>query len=81
MVEGDVAPSTWPTDGLHGLEGAIRNAHDANKYLLIWDKQGGVGTFLKYKGHLAELGPEVIKQSLGMQSAKEVGEFIRKNFV
>ena len=46
MVEGDVPHQSWPTKGLGELETLCNAAHQADKYLFIWDKQGNVGTFM-----------------------------------
>ena len=81
MVEQSVSHQNWPTYSLQRLEQAIQGAKDANKYLFIWDKQGSVGTFLNYKGHLASLAPEVIKATLQRQTSADVAEFIRKHWI
>ena len=44
MIEGNAPPQLWPTKGLGELETLINAARQADKYLFIWDKQGGVGT-------------------------------------
>ena len=59
----------------------VDKARDAGKYLFVWDKQGSVATFFKYKGHLAEIHRELIKVSLGRSTTAEVTEFLRKNLV
>ena len=69
MVEGDVPHTSWPSHPLAKLVSMCEAAKDEKKYLFIWDQQGSVGTFMQYKGHLAPLGPEVIKKALGTQSA------------
>ena len=81
MVEGNNSISNWPEKALQGLEAVITDAHEAGKYLFIWDKQGAVGTFMQYKGQLAPMGPEIVKKALGRQSPADVGEFVRKNFI
>ena len=81
MVEGNLPPQNWPKYSLQQLLTPINNARAANKYLLIWDKQGNVGTFLQYKAYRECLGPEVVKAALGRQTPADVGEFMRKAFV
>ena len=81
MVEGSVASSEWPTFSLQQLEQPINGAKSANKNLFMWDKNGSVGVFMRYKGHLCELGPEFLKVTLGRQTAQDVGEVIRKSVV
>ena len=63
------------------MEQVFNEAKAANKYAFIWDKQGNVGTFMQYKGHLCTLAPEIIKVGLGQQTNEGVGEVIRKHFV
>ena len=36
---------------------------------------------MQYKGQCAAIGPEVVKKTIGRQTAADVGEFIRKHFV
>ena len=81
MVEGNQPFSEWPVHKLQKLEQVVAAATNASKYLFIWDQQGHVGTFMKYKGSLASLGPEVMKVALNRQSNADVGEFIRKAFI
>ena len=69
MVEGNAPTMNWPEYGLMKLESAIAEAHEAGKYLFIWDKQGSVGTFMTYKGQRAELGPEIVKMAMQRQTA------------
>ena len=64
MVEGNNPIQAWPVKGLMQLDSLIAEAHEAGKYLFIWDKQGNVGRFMNYKGQHVELGPEVIKVAL-----------------
>ena len=78
MVEGNVPSNNWPKFGLQKMQDPVVQAREAKKYLFIWDKQGSVGTFLQYKGQLAPLGPEVLKASLGRQTAADVGEYMRR---
>ena len=81
MVEGDVPHQAWPTLSLGGLETACNEAHQSNKYLFIWDKQGNVGTFMQYKGQLAPLAGEIVKKALGRQTDEGIGEYVRGQFV
>ena len=37
-VEGDVHHSTWPIHKIKQFNEAITAAHEANKYLFVWDK-------------------------------------------
>ena len=59
----------------------MQESKDARKYLFIHDKQGSVGTFMNYKGHLVDVGPAIVKIGLGRGTAEEVGEIVRKGFV
>ena len=81
MVEGDVPHHAWPTLSLGQLETACNEAHQNNKYLFIWDKQGNVGTFMQYKGQLAPLAGEIVKKALGRQTDAGIGEYLRQQFV
>ena len=81
MVEGNQPAQAWPTHNLQQLESVINAAKAADKNLFIWDKQGSVGTFMQYKGMLAELDKMIVRKALGSCSGQEVGESIRKNFV
>ena len=81
MVEGNTPTAEWPVFNLQRLEQAIAGAKTANKYLFIWDKQGSVATFMQYKGQLCSLAPEVVKVALQRQTAQDVGEVIRKEFI
>ena len=38
MVDEEVQHSTWPTHVIKDFNTAITAAHDANKYLFVWDK-------------------------------------------
>ena len=77
MVEGNVPIESWPVYGLQKLDIVMKESREAGKNLFIWDKQGNVGTFIKYKGKLCSVGPEVVKMALGTQTSADVGEFIR----
>lgn len=81
MVEGNNSISNWPEKALQGLEAVITDAHEAGKYLFIWDKQGSVGTFMNYKGQRFELGPDILKKAMGNQTNEGIGENVRKQFV
>ena len=79
MVQG--GEIEWQTQPLGKLEQVMQESKDAGKYLFIHDKQGSVGTFMNYKGHLCDLGPAIVKIGLGRGTAQEVGEIVRKGFV
>lgn len=81
MVEGNNPIQTWPQKKLMELDSVINEAHNAGKYLFVWDKQGSVGTFLSYKGQIADIGPEIVKVALQNQTLADIGEFIRKQWI
>ena len=81
MVEAAPQPSTWTEHGLKRLQVVFDQAKDQSKYLMIWDKQGSVATFCKYKAVLAELAPEIVKASIGSQTNEGIAEFMRAKFV
>ena len=61
VEENSVNPSEWPTYGLRQLQKPITDAEEAKKYLFIWDKQGSVATFMRYKAELCSLAPQLLK--------------------
>ena len=64
MVESTLNFSKWHTYNLFDLYNAINQAKKSNKYLFVWDKQGSVATFMKYKGTLLSLDAEINKVAL-----------------
>ena len=80
-ILGEQEPSSWPSYNLHQLLRTIDEAREKSKYLFVWDKQGGAGTFLRYKGRRAPLAPEVVKLSVGQRTPADLAEFIRAHFI
>ena len=81
MVSAAVNTEDWPTFGLKRLLQPVEQAKGQKKYLFIWDKQGAVGTYMKYKGTLADIAPQVTQVVLGRKAYHEVGEEVRRLFV
>ena len=82
MVQaGGVDTSSWETANLQQLVRLFERSKEAKQYLFIWDKQGSVGTFMQYKGHLVQLGPPTLRAALGQGTIQDVGETARKGFI
>ena len=85
MLQGkkEVKPSefTWTTATLPQLVKEIERVRDEGKYLIIWDKNGNVEMFFKYKGHLNDWAPRQLKATIDGGDKSGVLEKVRKDIV
>ena len=82
MVEsGIAAPSSWPVFGVKDLMMQINEAHEAEKYLFIWDKSDQLDTFFKYKGFLIDFQFQVLKTENERQTPADAVEALRDAFI
>ena len=60
----------------------VEAARDEGKYLILWDKQGSVSMFFKYKGQLTDWAPQQVKYAMdGHKDKTPVLELARKDVV
>ena len=81
MVEGNMPAQGWTSFNLGQLKQPVAAAHEAKKYLFIWDKNGSVATFMNYTASLCDLSPEIMKAQLGRQDNAAVAEVIRRSWI
>ena len=77
-----VSSDSWETAALGALVTKVEAARDDGKYLFLWDKNGSVSMFFKYKGHLCDWAPEQVKYSMaGATDKSPVLDCARKSIV
>ena len=66
MVQaGSVDPASWDKKALSDLVTATEAANLVDlKYCFVWDRNGNVPMFFKYKGQLVDLAPKVIGKAM-----------------
>jgi hypothetical protein len=72
---------TWETSELKQLVKEVEKARDAGKYLVIWDKNGSVDMFFKYKGHLFDWAPKQLKLTMAGEEKAVLLDACRKSIV
>ena len=71
---------TWEKAALGQLVKKVEDARDEGKYLILWDKNGNVGMFFKYKGHLTDWAPKQVAYAMdGSKDKTPVLENTRKD--
>ena len=53
--------ASWPTVDLKQLVKEVEKARESGKYLIVWDRNGAVEMFFKYKGHLCDWAPQQLR--------------------
>merc|ERR1712039_867316 len=83
MVEAAPAsdPTTWPVFSIPDLLAQVDDAHQASKYLFIWDKSEQIDTFFKYKGFLCDFYFQHFKVENERCTVDEAVEELRSAFV
>ena len=70
------------TINLKGLDIAVETAFNvANKYSLVFDKNGNASVFFSYKAHMIEVNKLSIAIAMGKMSKEEAIEQLRKGLV
>ena len=70
-----------PTVALGALQSIPVDALEQNKYAIIWDKQGSVGTFMKIKMSLYEMDVDLVKKAAGSMTGDDCLNALRKRIV
>ena len=82
MVESGTDPSTWEKLPLGKLVEATESSNlTEKKYCFVWDRQGSVPMFFKYKGQLVDLAPKLIGKAMGKETNESIAEYLRAQLV
>ena len=81
MVESTSSTSEWAKGSFASLVRQVDKAQEEGKYLFLWDKQGNVPTFFKYKGQLVELTSKMLSKTLGNETNESIAEYLRSQLV
>ena len=55
----------------------VEKARVEGKYLFLWDKNGNVPMFYKYKGQEIDIQPKLVGKSIGKFTDADVAEYLR----
>ena len=80
MVE-TTSTSDWATGAFGSLVAEVEKAREEGKYLFLWDKQGNVPMFFKYKGQLVDIGPLIVGKLIGQKTDADIAEYLRSQLV
>ena len=83
MVQaGGVDPASWDKKALSDLVTATEAANLVDlKYCFVWDRNGNVPMFFKYKGQLVDLAPKLIGKAMNKETNESIAEYLRAQLV
>ena len=82
MVSSGIDPSSWDKKPLAELVSATEAANLTDlKYCFVWDRNGNVPMFFKYKGQLVDLAPKMVAKALQKETDETIAEYLRAQLV
>ena len=78
MVSSGIDPSSWEKKPLGELVSATEAANLTDlKYCFVWDRNGSVPMFFKYKGQLVDLAPKMVGKAMQKETDETIAEYLR----
>ena len=82
MVASASSTENWAKQPLTKLVEATEKANLTDKkYCFVWDRNGNVPMFFKYKGQLIDLAPKLIGKSMKQETNESIAEYLRAQLV
>ena len=82
MVQSASATDSWEKKSLQQLVEATEKANLTDKkYCFVWDRNGNVPMFFKYKGQLIDLAPKLIGKAMQKETNESIAEYLRAQLV
>ena len=75
-------PASWEKKALGQLVEATEYANlTEKKYCFVWDRNGNVPMFFKYKGQLIDLAPKLVAKAMSKETDDTIAEYLRAQLV